>query len=213
MILEKDQSSDNLSLTFNNNEINYGTDALNSDWHYWEVKLKNTRRNGPSFGLLGNTILGVTIGKAISDIGEGNNYTMFNESWVLDTRFSILNQQRVRHRLVNPFRRKFSTVIGMFLDRQQGTLSYYKNGEPLGVKHRGLDYVKDHELFPVIVSNSGVKVTLIKRLRSYHNLQDRCRGIILRELLYKCSTKRSKPNTDLQALPTRMKEFLNDGLW
>ena len=68
----KDQSSDNLSLTFNNNEINYSTDALNSDWHYWEVKLKNTRRNGPSFGLLENTILGVTIGKAVSDIGEGS---------------------------------------------------------------------------------------------------------------------------------------------
>ena len=178
---------------------------MNSDWHYWKVKLENTARNG----FLGNTSLGVATAKAVVDYREGKHDTMYDEAWMLDTRFSILNQERVRHRRFIPLLRNFSTVIGMFLDRQQGTLTYYNDGEPLGVKYRGLEQVED-ELFPAILSNIGVKVTLIRRLRNYHSLQDRCRGAILKELLYKCSTK---PNTDLLPLPTRMKDFLNDGLW
>ena len=200
------QGGCNPSITFNKDEMIYGTNALNSDWHYWEVKLENPATNG----FLGNTSLGVVTAKAVVDSRKRKNYSLYDESWMQSTRFSILNQQGVLHQRSIPRQRKFPpAIIGMFLDRQQGTLSYYVDGEPLGVKYRGLEQVED-ELFPAILSNIGVKATLFRRLRNYHSLQDRCRGAILKELLYKCSTK---PNTDLLPLPTRMKDFLNDGLW
>ena len=200
------QGGCNPSLTFNKDGMIYGTNALNSDWHYWEVKLENAATNG----FLGNTSLGVATAKAVGDCRKRKYYSTYDEGWMQSTRFSILYQQRVLHQRSIPQEKKFPpAIIGMFLDRQQGTLSYYVDGEPLGVKYRGLEQVED-ELFPAIISNIGVKVTLFRRVRNYHSLQDRCRGAILKELLYKCSTK---PNTDLLPLPTRMKDFLNDGLW
>ena len=95
-------------------------------------------------------------------------------------------------------------VIGMLLDKQQGTLSYYIFGVPLGVAYSGLELVND-ELFPVMSASNGVEMTLGRRLiRSYHSLQDRCRGAILRELL-------CKSDIDLLPLPSTVKQFLHDG--
>ena len=205
--------SGNPRVTFNGMGMICGTDALKSDWHYWEVKVHNTARYGPTFLSLRNTLLGVGTAKAVTDIQKERDITFMmlhhhNESWLVNTHFSTLYHHRVSHWFVNPYPRKRSTVIGMFLDTKQGTLSYYRDGEPLGIAYRGLHHVKD-ELFPVMASNKGVEMTLVKRLRNYHSLQDHCRGIILKELSHK---RRSKPNIDLLPLPSMMKEFVNDGL-
>ena len=203
----KDQQTDvifqggcNPSMTFNKDEMIYGTNALNSDWHYWEVKVKNTVRNRTLFESYEKILLGV-VGRMLRH----------HRSWTVNTDFLNLYQHRVVHVLANHYPRKLSTshVIGMFFDRQQGTLSYYNDGELIGLAHRGLEHVKD-ELFPVIASTNGIELTLGKRLRNYHTLQDRCRGTILKELLYK---SRNRPDTDLLPLPTRLKDFVNSGLW
>ena len=172
------QGSCNPSVTFNNNGIICGTDALNSDWHYWEVKVKNTVRNRTLFESYEKILLGVGTAKTVGDIREGGDVTIgrmlgHHRSWEVNTDFLNLYQHRVIHVLANHYPRKLSTahVIGMFFDRQQGTLSYYNDGELIGLAYRGLEHVKD-DMFPVIASTNGIELTLDKRLRNYHNLQN-----------------------------------------
>ena len=192
-----------------------GADALNSNSHYWEVKIDK-----PNEFCCSNTLLGVGTAKAALEFSR-NRHVMdlltHSGSWMLECNYGSLRLDDVRQQdlplwcricIFREFvKRKpkhpYSLVIGMLLDKQQGTLSYYIDGVSLGVAYTGLEHVQD-ELFPLMASSHSVEMTLGRRLRNYHSLQDRCRATIMKELLH-------KSDIDLLPLPSRMKQFLNDG--
>ena len=67
-----------------------------------------------------------------------------------------------------------NTVIGVHLDLNKGTLSFYKNGADLGVAFYGLNHVKS-ALYPVVSSSlPGAEFGLGKRLSCYPSLQGQC---------------------------------------
>ena len=72
-----------------------------------------------------------------------------------------------------PFRENRSTLIGCLYDGKQGTLTYFKDGENLGVAFTGLNLVK-HYLYPTVCSTAAKTEFIITFCRrDYINLQDR----------------------------------------
>jgi hypothetical protein len=65
------------------------------------------------------------------------------------------------------------TTIGLLFDGMEGTLSYFKDGIPLGVAFTGLNLVKD-KLYPMVSSTAAkTQVTLQNMQRDFINLRDR----------------------------------------
>ena len=90
----------------------------------------------------------------------------------------------------------------MLYDCEQGTLSYYRDGTPLGVAFNGLNTVQE-DLFPVMASCQTTEMTLEKRMQKYGSLQALCRMRIVRELS-------DKSDADKLGLPTFLKEFITN---
>lgn len=64
-----------------------------------------------------------------------------------------------------------------------GTLSFYKNGEPLGVAFRGLHVIEGQVLFPVVCSAVAENEVMLKhRSCRFFSLQEKCFTSILRNL-------------------------------
>lgn len=69
--------------------------------------------------------------------------------------------------------------IGMLFKKEDGTLTYYINGENMGIAFRDLNLV-NKKLYPMVSSTAAgitVKITISKR--SHTSLMDRAREIIL----------------------------------
>ena len=93
----------------------------------------------------------------------------------------------------------------MLFDWEKGTLTYFKDGENLGVAFTGLNYVQD-TLYPIVSSTAAkTEMTLGRRRRSFQNLQDRCRATIIAKL-------KAENEIDTLPLPNRMRKFLKDML-
>lgn len=74
------------------------------------------------------------------------------------------------------FRENETTVIGIAYDGAQGTLTYYKDGDCLGVAFRGLNKVvsSGEDLYPIVTSTAAkTEMTLGMTLRGFDNLQVR----------------------------------------
>ena len=129
------------------------------------------------------------------------------ERWGLSTEFGNLypeDQACVPGTYSHPFR--MQTVIGVLLDMKQGTLSYYQDGEPLGVAFT-IPNCQDYELFPAVWDiNDGTEIKLERQLMSLNNLQERCRATIVEELT-------EQIDIDLLNLPTAIKDYLHDGYY
>ena len=195
-----------------------GTKALESEKHYWEIKVEEC-------GHLYLALIGIVIVKKVAinlkygkeesteDNKEelmrhetGDNRDDKKEMWVLDNYGCLHKHNRgyyqpdfTEHFYEQP---KTETVIGVLLDRNLGTLSYYKNGVSLGVAFREIND-KQYDLFPCVKGSHGTRMTLGRRFRSFNNLQDRCRATIMREIY-------NKSDTDLLPIPKSIKRYLND---
>lgn len=96
-------------------------------------------------------------------------------------------------------------VTGILYDGVAGTLTYYKDGQNLGVAFRDLNKCTE-PLYPFICSTAAkTEMTLKKQRREFVNLQDRCRDIIV---------KRVKTIELLEALhlPLRISEYLAEAI-
>lgn len=72
-----------------------------------------------------------------------------------------------------PFAENKPTTIGMLFDGENGTLTYYKDGDCLGVAFRDLHLVP-HRLYPMVCSTAAkTEMTLANMRRDYLNLKDR----------------------------------------
>ena len=147
-----------------------GNKTLNYGVHYWEVSVSQ-RVFGTSmmFGvctkharLHANAFLNL--------LGEDD------QSWGLSHKGLLWHDGKWKQ-FSRPFRENQPTTIGMLFNWYRGTLSYYKDGELLGVAFHGLNIQED--LFPVVASTAAkTEMTLGVRLRSFDSLQDRCRSVI-----------------------------------
>ena len=182
-----------------------GTKGLNSDAHYWEIKL--------------DVITVLSLIEYVGVVGRTKPMTPGKELVSRDSQERDQKQQRwglslskcdlfpkhdscVQGTYSQPFHHQ--SVIGVLLERKKGTLSYYQDGVPLGVAFTVPNYL-DYELYPAVWNFTfRTGMHLGKQLRSLNNLQERCRATIMEEIS-------EKIHIDLLNLPTAMKDYLRDG--
>ncbi|KAK3590404.1 hypothetical protein CHS0354_008754 [Potamilus streckersoni] len=173
-----------------------GTRRLNYGRHYWEIKVSQ-RIFGTSmmFGV-GTKKARLHVDAFVNLLGEDG------ESWGLSHKGLIWHNAKCMQ-YCNPFRENESTVIGILFDWNNGTLSYYKDGEDMGVAFEGLNRCQD-SLYPIVCSTAAkTEMTLGKRRRSFFNLQDRCRATIISKL-------RQENEIDSLPLPNCIRTFVKE---
>lgn len=176
-----------------------GTRCLNYGTHYWEVKVSQ-RLFGTSmmFGV-GTKQSRLHVDAFLNMIGEDD------QSWGISHKGIAWHNGKAHH-FTQSFRENESTVVGILFDWTNGTLSYFKDGNSLGVAFTGLNRV-NQELFPLVCSTAAkTEMTLCRRRRMFQNLQDRCRAAIV-------SKVREEQEIDSLPLPNNMRTFLKATLW
>ena len=173
-----------------------GTKPLEHDRHYWEVTV--TRNESEDLALIG-------VGTAAATINISSFWCMADriqarQSWMMDS-LGTTYHNRNTYPYTGAYLKDHETaIIGVLLDREHGTMSYYKNGEPLGVAFIEMN-CKNKVLYPLMMSARHAEMTLGKRLRSFPTLKGRCRATIVKELS-------GKTEVDRLAIPTQMKRYL-----
>ncbi|XP_070581096.1 SPRY domain-containing SOCS box protein 3-like isoform X2 [Ptychodera flava] len=174
-----------------------GSQPITEGQHYWEIKMMS-----PVYGT------DMMIGVGTSDLDLNKCTHKFcsllgqdSDSWGLS--YTGCFQHDGASKVYCP---KFgqNAVIGVHLDMWAGTLSYYKNGQPLGVAARGLQGKK---LYPVVCSTAARTGMKIVKTRSFpSSLQFLCC-----EALRKCIPQNKKVLSVLE-LPPGLRHFLQDNL-
>lgn len=175
-----------------------GTRILNNGRHFWEMYISN-RIFGTSimFGI-GTKMARVHADTFINLVGEDRH------SWGLSHK-GLLWHNGKYFEYTKPFSENRETKIGVFFDGIAGTLTYYKDGECLGVAFRGLQDIKE-PLFPIISSSAAkTEITLRIMKRDFVNLQDRCRSVIVEHF-------KNKNDLDKLMLPSRITSYLEEGI-
>ena len=173
-----------------------GTRILNYGRHYWEVRVSQ-RIFGTSmmFGV-GTKRSRLHIDAFVNMLGEDD------QSWGLSHKGLLWHNGRWRQ-YTKAFRENEATVVGMLFDWFQGTITYYKDGQSLGVAFTGLNKV-DEDLYPTICSTAAkTEMSLGVTKRSFYSLQDRCRVVIASRL-------KSDKQVDSLPLPNRTKHYIKD---
>ena len=130
-------------------------------------------------------------------LGEDEN------SWALSHKGVIWHRGRSRT-FTESFVENQTTVIGVLFNGFDGTLSYYKDGQDLGVAFTGINHV-DQLLYPAISSTAAkTDMMLGIRVRSFDNLQDRCRLVIAR-----CLDRGKQGDAGQLPVPNIIKRFIN----
>lgn len=147
-----------------------GTKAFSHGQHYWEVKLSSV------FGT--SMMIGVGTKEALLQTADFEFVDLIgrdDQSWGLSYKGKVWHNGQYRS-YCEPF--YDSTVIGVLLDMDAGTLSYFKNGRSLGLAFTGLCN-KASELYPIISSTSTLsEIELCDSTCRYVSLQDQCRMTI-----------------------------------
>lgn len=175
-----------------------GTRCLNYGTHYWEIKVSQ-RLFGTSmmFGV-GTKNARLHVDAFVNLVGEDE------QSWGISHKGIAWHDGKGRN-FTKPFAENHATTVGLLFDWNKGTLSYFKDGESLGVAFTGLNRV-NQELYPIVCSTAAkTEMTLGRRRRMYDNLQDRCRAAIV-------SMLREEKAIDTLPIPKVMRTFLKDTL-
>ncbi|KAK3091371.1 hypothetical protein FSP39_019344 [Pinctada imbricata] len=155
-----------------------GTKGFTEGEHYWEVIFLE-----PPSGT--SVMVGVGTEKALLHLGNFNFVDLIGldtESWGLSYKGDIWHNGRKQQYCEAFFQE--ATVIGCHLNFYNGTLTFYKNGENLGVAFTGLDKVKV-PLFPTISSTAcDTELGLGLQFCRYLTLQEKCLQTIKRTLDY-----------------------------
>ncbi|KAK3609645.1 hypothetical protein CHS0354_028850 [Potamilus streckersoni] len=171
-----------------------GTKAFSYGEHYWEIIFLEA-----PFGT--SVMVGVGTGQTVlhmSDYKFVNLLGMDCNSWGLSYKGTVWNNGKSRRYCEPIYDEK--TIIGCYLNLNNGTLAFYKNGVNLGVAFEGLDRVME-PLYPIISSTTTeTEMGLGKRACRYSTLQDKCCSAIMSLSGYSC--------VDSLPLPTIMKKYV-----
>lgn len=171
-----------------------GDKMLNGGIFYWEIKLSE-RVFGTSmmFGI-GTAKTRLHADAFVNLLGEDENSMGLSHKGI-----AWYNGKGKQY--TTPFRDNEPTTIGLLFDGVNGTLSYYKDGQDLGVAFTGINRIVD-SIYPLVSSTSAkTEMTLTNQRRCYHSLQDRCRHALLQLLP-------SIDVIDTLPIPSSSKDFL-----
>ncbi|XP_068115556.1 SPRY domain-containing SOCS box protein 3-like [Hyperolius riggenbachi] len=136
--------------------------------HYWEVSFLE-----PPSGL--SVMVGVGTGRAALHAGNFqyvNLLGMDSQSWGLSYKGAVWHGSTSR-RYTEPFYDK-GTVIGVLLNMEEGTLTFFKDRQSLGVAFSGLHKVQP-PIYPMVSSTSpGTELALGLCCCSLPTLEERC---------------------------------------
>lgn len=152
-----------------------GEKILNGGIHYWEIRLSQ-RVFGTSmmFGI-GTAKTRLHVDAFVNLLGEDCNSMGLSHK-------GIAWYNGVWKQYTKPFRENEATTIGLLFNGVKGTLTYYKDGECLGVAFDGLNNIREN-LYPIITSSAAkTEMTLLNTRRCFTSLQDRCRHVILQHI-------------------------------
>lgn len=144
-----------------------GTRGFTHGEHYWEIEFLE-----PPYG---NSVM-VGVGTLNAHLHAGGQFInligMDSESWGLSYKGFLWHNGRSR-KYTEPFYDR-NTVIGVLLDRTTGTLTFYRNGENLGLAFSDLDQV-GAALYPMASSTAPeTELQLGLRTSRLSSLQEHC---------------------------------------
>ncbi|XP_053552469.1 SPRY domain-containing SOCS box protein 3 [Bombina bombina] len=147
--------------------------------HYWEIEFLE-----PPAGM--SVMVGVGTSKAALHAGKFRYIDLLgmdSESWGLSYKGTVWHGGHSQ-RYTEPFYSQ-GTVIGVHLNLEEGTLSFYRDGKSLGVAFTGLHKVQS-PLYPMVSSTSpGTELELGLRCCSLPSLQERCLDTLAHSLAQK----------------------------
>lgn len=176
-----------------------GTKAVNNGRYYWEIRVSQ-RVFGTSmmFGI-GTRKARLHVDAFVNMLGEDEH------SWGLSHKGMLWHNGKWTQ-YTKPFRENEATTVGLLFDGIQGTLTYYKDGQCLGVAFTGLNDI-DEPLYPIVCSTAAkTEMTLGVLRRDFLNLQDRCRAVIRRHI------HDGHNSIEMMNLPNRLKAYLVEDL-
>ncbi|XP_012556406.1 SPRY domain-containing SOCS box protein 3 isoform X1 [Hydra vulgaris] len=205
-VWEEECKSNDVVFQNNNSEVYFhpdyscGTAAVRGknqfqegEEHYWEIKLSSAVYGTDM--MVGVGCDGMDLNKYKSQfcsiIGKESN------SWGISYFGTVHHNGKTRE-----FTKKFErgSVIGCHLDLWKGTLSFYKNGEPLGIAFEGL---LGKKLYPMISSTAArTKMKLVCSYKINFSLQYLCCKEISKNI-----SSSSEALADLP-LPSGLKRYL-----
>ncbi|KAL3876268.1 hypothetical protein ACJMK2_034135 [Sinanodonta woodiana] len=174
-----------------------GTLPMQQDQYYWEIKMTT-----PVYGT------DMMVGVGTTDIDLNKYRHKFCSMLGRDGDSWGLSYTGIKHHKNNKqsYATKFGqgTVIGVYLDMWNGTLSFYKNRKPLGVAFRGL---QGKTLYPMVSSTAARSGMKVIRSRSFKtSLQFMCC-----QMLRKVIPKHLDVLAAVQ-LPPGLREFLENNI-
>ena len=173
-----------------------GTHQLNCRKHYWEVTFKNTNGSNQVFLGVGNQQSAMSKRCCLFPcVCTPNHWNLLKHPDELDMDsedgcFTMYNTDREH-------------TIGMLLDNQKKTFTFYEDGTPLHLLPLSKVRKSAEGLFPIMVACESTELTLGIRLVDIFTLQDRCRETIV-------STISKTSDIDQLPIPTKIKEYLKD---
>lgn len=173
-----------------------GTKELNGGRYYWEIETTD-RVFGTSM------MFGIGTKKARLHTNGFSNLLGEDEySWGLSHKGLLWHGGR-HESYTESFKENVATTVGLYFDGMKGTLTYYKDGNCLGVAFKNLEKIEE-ALFPMVSSSAAkTEMALGVQRREFQSLQDRCRDAILARLTH-------KKQIDELTLPHTLKRYLQE---
>ncbi|XP_059221826.1 SPRY domain-containing SOCS box protein 3 [Stomoxys calcitrans] len=175
-----------------------GKRTLNNGRFYWELHVSQR--------IFGTSIMfGIGTRKARLHANSFRNMLGENEhGWGLSHK-GVLWHKGIALIYTDRFKENQATVVGLLFDGIEGTLTYYKDGECLGVAFRGLDKIKE-PLYPIVCSTAAKTEMTLKSTRSeIGHLQDMCRAEVMKHI-------RTRHDLTKLKLPSIITNYLSEAI-
>ncbi|KAI8787461.1 SPRY domain-containing SOCS box protein 3 [Biomphalaria glabrata] len=187
------------------------TRPLAGEFNYWEIHVGD-RVFGTSL------MFGLTTKKARLMSKEFKNLIGEDiHGWGLSHK-GHLYHNGISSYYCKPFKEYTPVVVGILVDRKRGEITYFKDGVNLGVAFKNVNQVQE-DMYPTISSTAAkTYMSLGLRVRTFVDLQDRCRHIIAQSLGELAPASQGMISEDIAdkvaslPLPARVKDFIRCGM-
>ena len=189
----------------------FGTRKLNGGHFYWEMQTGPHMHFGTGWGVDNpvpdelNDFMMFGVGTKETRVSSDHADNLIGEtdqSWGLDSRGQIWHNGQRQEYLPQA---DGPSIIGVYFDGAQGTISFSVNGNCPKVAFEGLDAVKK-DIFPIVASTIyKSELFLLKQRCDYPSLSDRCRSVITQRIIHPSQTR-------TLGLPRTVESYVNEEL-